>query len=387
MAVINTPTLSLSFWPIRLVFAVEALAFGTLLPRIPDLKTALQLSEADLGLALLGIPVGTLLGFTIAPIVVRALGLRLAVAVSIVALALAAILPALAWSREALFAALLCGGVAMTHSEIALNSKTGSIEAAAGRRIMSQCHGFWSLGMIAGVLLGGSLAQQGITVLHQSVAIAVFVVPAAVLIVSRLPLDPPPAPPCGSGFALPPLALLPLCLLPVGIMIIEGIFMDWSAVFLREIVGADPFAASLGFAAVAAAMAVVRLVGDRLAARFGDLAVVIVSAIAAGGGMLGFACADTVLMAIGAAALAGAGVATVYPIALSAAARMPGRPERNIAAVSFTSFLILLGSPAAFGFAAEAYGFRAALAACAALALPTLFLAPALRARRRLASS
>ena len=66
---------------------------------------------------------------------------------------------------------------------------------------------------------------------------------------------------------LPSKALLPLCLLPVGIMAIEGIYMDWSALFLTDALGLEPSAALLGYLGFSIAMAVGRLVGDRVTVR------------------------------------------------------------------------------------------------------------------------
>lgn len=62
-------------WPMRLLFGLDGLSFALLLPRIPDLKSALDLSEAELGVALLGIPAGSLIGLLVAPVAVRRLGL------------------------------------------------------------------------------------------------------------------------------------------------------------------------------------------------------------------------------------------------------------------------------------------------------------------------
>ncbi len=375
----TTAGLHVAFWPIRLLFGLEAASFALVLPRIPDIKFTLGLSDAALGVALLGIPAGTLIGLLVAPVTVRKVGLRTAAWGAVIALAWAFVLPGLAFSQLSLLGAFFACGIGISHSEIALNGLAGSLEAATGRRIMSQCHGFWSIGSIASAILGGTLAQLEVPLSRQS-AVAGVVLTACVL-----SLAPPPRPPetvarapSDHRLAMPSRRLLTLCFLPVGIMIVEGIFMDWSAIHLRLSLGAGPFMASLGFVVFAAAMAIVRLLGDVLTTRVGEKRIVLWSNLAAGGGTLIFALAPTLTVACVGAAVSGAGVAVVYPVALSAAARAPGVPARNIATVSFTSFVMLLGSPAAFGLLAEVSGFRTAIALCAALVLPALFLAKGL---------
>jgi len=53
----------LSKWAIFGVFFFEASVIGQWIPRIPDIKDKLGLSDSDLGLALLSMPLGTLVGF------------------------------------------------------------------------------------------------------------------------------------------------------------------------------------------------------------------------------------------------------------------------------------------------------------------------------------
>jgi len=361
-------------WPLRLLFSAEAVSFALILPRIPDIKLDLNLSEAELGVALLGIPAGTLIGLLAAPSTVRKAGVRRAAWLSVAALAWTFVLPGLAWSQLGLFAAFFVCGIAVSHTEIALGSLASRVEAMTATRIMSQCHGFWSIGSIGGVVVGGTLAQLGTPVAVQAFWAGVALTACVLALARPLPSPPDAAAPARTTFALPSPALIPLCLLPVATMIIEGIFMDWSAIHLRLSIGTDPFGASLGFAALAIAMAVVRLSGDWLIGRFGERRVVFLSNVATGAGTLIFALAPTLDVALVGAALGGAGIAVVYPTALSAAARAPGSPERNIAAVSFTSFFILLGSPAAFGLLSQTVGLRASFALCAALVLPALAL-------------
>jgi MFS family permease len=199
-------------------------------------------------------------------------------------------------------------------------------------------------------------------------------------IASQLPqsLRPTGTPPVASDalFRLPSSAVLLLCLMPLGIMAVEGAFIDWSAVFMRSILNASSADIGIAYAFFSGVMAATRLLGDRLAERFGDLAIVRLSGVAATLGITLFALAPTVIIAYGAAALSGMGVAIVYPLAVSAAARRPGRtPADNVAALTMVSFSAFLFAPPFIGFLSEAIGLRRALLALAPLAFFTVLLA------------
>lgn len=53
------------YWAIRIVFMMEAMVIGAWLPRIPDIKHALQMDAGMLGVVLIGLPAGTFAGFVI----------------------------------------------------------------------------------------------------------------------------------------------------------------------------------------------------------------------------------------------------------------------------------------------------------------------------------
>lgn len=360
-------------WSLRALFAMEAASFALLIPRIPDIRDALALSPSELGVALLGIPIGSLAGFLVAPRVVRRLGSERVAWGGVAALALCFALVGTVESLPPLVGALTLAGIGVAHTEIALNAQASLLEARSGRPTLSGGHGFWSLGSIVGVLGGGLLAQVGVPVMAQTATTAALLVPCAFLVGRRLGRG--PRAPTPRAMSLPPPALLPVCLMPVGVMAIEGVFMDWSALFLTDTLAVDPFAASLGYLAFSVAMAGARLAGDRVTARIGLAAHAVASCAVAAGGSLVFAAAAQLPTALLGAFLAGLGAASIYPIALGIAARRPGAVEDNLAAVAFTSFLLLLGVPAAFGLLVEGAGQRGAFALVALLALPSALLA------------
>lgn len=363
------------------VFFLESVVLGNWIPRIPEFKSALALSDSELGLCLLAMPAGTFLGLMVAGRLTERLGLRQSCRVTLPLWALAFVLPAFATSGMALGATLALAGFFIGLVEVAMNTKADVIEKTSGRRLMSRCHGFWSLGSMAGALLGSTLSHFGVSVQAHFLVVMPLVGLIGWWTASRLPPDAPvdraaQAPSEDPLFRLPSRGILLLCAMPLGIMVVEGSFIDWSAVFMRSVLDASPLVIGTAYAFFSVVMAATRLCGDSIADRFGDLAVVRCSGLAAAGGVALFALAPTVPVAYLGAALSGAGVAIVYPLAISAAARRPGRSAAdNVAAMTMISFCAFLLAPPLIGFVSDAIDLRWALGLLAPIAFTTFLLA------------
>ncbi|MDN5696711.1 MAG: MFS transporter, partial [Rubrobacter sp.] len=164
---------------------------------------------------------------------------------------------------------------------------------------------------------------------------------------------------------LAPLPVLPVAALGVVALcalVSEGAMADWSAIYLRDTLGSGPGLAAAGFAAFSLAMAVGRLTGDRLIQLLGPVTMLrLGGALAACGLAVALLVDQTALALVGFIGV-GAGLSTLFPITLSAAARAPGMaPGAGIAAMSSTGYFGFLLGPPLIGFAAELTGLRGAL--------------------------
>ncbi|MFK7997825.1 MAG: MFS transporter [Granulosicoccus sp.] len=388
-------------WAIFGVFFFESSVIGQWIPRIPDIKTGLGLSDAELGMALLSMPLGTLIGFSIAGRVFHSMGLRTGCRVFLPLWALLFITPALAQNLIQLMLALVISGFAIGMIETAMNTEAARIEKAAGKRLMSRCHGFWSIGTMVGALTGGLIAHQGIAVDTHFVMTMPLIAIGGYFVATALPRLPSEDQGLtlstvstlstdvdgetdgslqDSGdarlFALPGKAILLLCIMPLGIMMVEGAFIDWSAVFMRDVMSASPLLIAVTYSFFSIVMAVVRLWGDTISAKFGETAVIRASGLAATVGIGLFALAPNPFWVFVAAAIAGAGVAIVFPLAVTAAANRPGRSSAdNVAALNMVAFTAFLIAPPIIGFLSEAVGLRYALFSLAPIAFLTFLLA------------
>jgi MFS family permease len=360
---------------LQLVFALNGLGLAVWFPRIPDVKEALGIDVLTLSLALFGLPAGTMVGFLTVSRITRRVGLKRTTIWGGAAFLLSFIGPALAANAVALGLTLFLCGLTIASIEVAMNAKASQMERALGRRIMTRCHAFWSFGTVIGALIGGAYSQGGIPFLTQQATVQPLFALATVVFGRMLIADEPPTVAAAAGGAgLPSLALVLLCLVPIGALLIEGAMMEWSALLLREHVGASPFATAATFSVFALAMAVMRLAGDRLAELFGARPVILASGLVMAAAMLGFALSPTVWLSMPLAALVGIGCANIYPLTMSMVAPLPGLPpERNVATLALTAFTAFLIGPPFVGIAASLVGLPAALALLAPLgAIPLL---------------
>lgn len=130
--------------------------------------------------------------------------------------------------------------------------------------------------------------------------------------------------------------------------------MDWSAIYLRDVVDAEPAVAASAFTAFACTMAVARLLGDAVVRRLGPVRTVRASGVTAAAGGILVALASTPLLAITGFALIGIGVAVVVPLCFAAAGRIPSSsPGQEIAGVATLAYASGLAAPAAVGWIAE----------------------------------
>jgi len=358
------------------IFFANALSLALWLPRIPDVKDKLGLDIWTMALCLMAFPIGTMAGFLFAARLGQIIGLRRTCIIFNAVTALLLILPGFAPNIATLTAAFLITGLSIAQIEVAINNKANEVQRTLKRRIMSRCHGMWSFGAMAGGLIAGTYAQNGVSVAAQQITAEPLAALLAVLFGLALPPDAQRSPEhiTKARLVMPSFPLAMLCLIPIGALLVEGSMFDWSVLFLRDEVGLDPFAASAVFSTFAMAMGIARLSGDWLAEKLGVARTMIISGLCMGLGMAAFALTPNLEIAALAALLTGFGAANVYPLAMSLAPDVPGQSsEQNVAFIALTAFTAFLIGPPLVGFLGDTYSLSIGL-----LALVPIGLVPAI---------
>jgi MFS family permease len=341
---------------VALVFAFVSTLYGTWLARIPEAQNALGLSEAALGAALLGAPVGMIAVMPLAGWMIARWGAGRVTLGSALAFAAALSAPAWAWNGLSLAAGL--GLIGMTDGvlNVAMNARANTIESRRETPIMSSCHGFFSVGGMVGAGLGSVTAALAVPL---TVALAGVGLAGGMMVLgirTALTVGTETRSP-GPVFAVPSRSLIGLAALVFCILLNEGAVSNWSAVYLRNGLGASAGVAGLGYAAFSCTMALGRFYGDRITERLGAPTVVRRGALLAAAGLAGALAVGHPIAALVGFAAMGLGYASLIPILFRSAAQMPGlAPGTSLAAVAGVGYLGLFAGPPALGGIAEAWG-------------------------------
>src|SRR5919108_5780844 len=135
-------------------FLIHSTVSGTWAPRLPAIKSSLELSDGELGTALVGLAIGLLAGTRVAGAQVDRFGSRPVMRVGFPLLCATLVLPALAGSLVTLFLALFALGLMSGFLDVAMNAQGIEVERHLERPLLNGLHGLWSVGL--GIGAGGA---------------------------------------------------------------------------------------------------------------------------------------------------------------------------------------------------------------------------------------
>jgi MFS family permease len=324
---------------------------------------------------------GAILAMPLAGVLSARRGSRMTTRVALALTAVVAGVITAAPSLGALVALAFAMGVAYGSTDVAMNAHGVAVERRYGRPILASFHAFFSAGGLAGGALGVLCAHAGVDVRAQAAGVAI-VTAVVGLTWSRwfLTAGEDRTARTDPVFVRPPRRVWALGLLAFACLLIEGAAGDWSAVYLRDDLGASAALGAVAFTAFSVTMTLGRVFGDRLVGRFGTLAVVRAGGVVAAGGF-----GVALLVATPAAGLAGfaclgAGMSSIVPIVFRASGSVPGLPPGpGLAAVSSVGYVGFLVGPPLIGGVAELVGLPGALWVLAVLGAVIVALAATTR--------
>ncbi|MFJ7329191.1 MFS transporter [Streptomyces cyaneofuscatus] len=366
------------------VFAVHGAVTGSFATRVPWIQDHAGVSAGQLGLALAFPAIGASIAMPLAGRISHRFGARTALRGLLALWTLALILPALAPNLLTLCAVLFVYGATAGMSDVAMNALGVEVENRLDKSIMSGLHGMWSVGALIGSAAGTVAAHVGADArLHHTLAALALTVLGLLACRNVLDLrsepdeEPPPR------FTLPPKSALIIGAVGFCAVFAEGASLDWSAVYLRDILGSSDGVAAASTTAFALTMAVARLAGDRIVDRFGAVRTVRTGgALATLGGLL-VVFSPSPAAAMGGFGLLGLGVAVVVPLAFAAAGRSGPNPSQAIAGVATITYTSSLIAPSAIGALAETTSLVVSFGVVTALAFGLVVGAGVLRAGDR----
>lgn len=374
------------------MFFTNGMMLSNLLPRYPEVKVALGLSNTELGVAVAAFPAGAVLAGLASAHLVRRLGSAVVAAwfTAVSALALAAA----GWAPTVLLfgAAMLVAGGADAIVDVGQNAHGMRVQRRAGRSIMNSFHATWSIGAVSGGLLAALMIRLGVPLgVHMIISGTVVTLLAFVALRYSLPGkdEPERTPGIDDVAAVGKVPTRSWILLAAFVFVatagafVEDIGNSWATLYLAEEIGTTNTLAALGFVTLVGAQFVGRLLGDRLVDRYGDKLVAQAGGVLAAGGMAVAVAFPSVGTTFGGFACAGFGVATLVPAAFANADSLPGlKVGTGITVVSWLMRVGFLVSPPLIGAVADAVSLRAGLLSVVVAGLVVLICADAFGAHR-----
>ena len=365
-----------ALWAIFFFMGVVSMGW---VPRIPEIKEAVGLTNSQLGLVFIGSTIGAVLGAQLAGRAIHTFGTKKVISVAVLVMPVGLIGMASARTFTELFFALFVLGFGYANLDITSNTVAVEVENLVDRKWMVSFHGCWSTGAFATTVLGGSIAnfvEPRENLIGVALVSILFFIPLSRYMLSpdldnhkgdhedssaKIPLfGKKTAPLWWMGFGM------------LGGMIAEGSASDWGALLLKDSMGIGKGLNAAAFASFSLAMIISRFSGDWALTKFGPAATVRIGGY---GGALIWGSAITIavplsdshplpafiIINIGFAA-AGLGIGPMFPAFILAASRIPGiAPGVAIARVGVTGIAGYFIGPTITGFLADIFSLPVAM--------------------------
>ena len=264
-------------------------------------------------------------------------------------------------------AALLLYGVTLGCLEVSANIYGAQLEKEAGHPLMSGLHAAYSVGeVVSAGAITGLLVVGGL-----------MVVLAAVLLWALSGVSPAEGRSAvkseGMVFAPARGRILMLSLVCMSVFLAEGAMLDWSAIYVHQVGGVDLKAAGVGYTLFVIAMAIARLMGDRMVERFGRARVLVTGMLLNIGTLVAMVLTDSPVVLFASLFVMGLGIANIAPVLISAASSVKGcDPTAAITTVTTIGYGGLMAGPALLGFIAQHKSLETAFLFIAALLMMAL---------------
>jgi MFS family permease len=367
MTTFKVPT-NLKAWhtSILVYFTLFGMGWASLMVRLPEVRTLVDVSTAELGVILFIGSIGSLISVTQAGRFIAKFGTKTAIITGMVIVTLGMLIQTFFIVNHmpagyAMFA--LVAGLGMGIGDVGINVDGSAIETASGKTALPKMHAAFSIGTFAGAGLGTLATQFEVSILVQMLVFSVLNLTVPIVTAKYMPR--------GNGVEAKQAAGEPakeprvavwrsrtvifLALGILGVTLAEGASNDWLAIAFVDDLGVSPTVAGMAFATLLAAMTIVRFFGGKIADRFGKARTLQALGFAGVIGISLIIFSDNLYIAFVGAVLWGCGVALGFPLFLSAAGEGENS-ARRVAFVASAGYMAFLVGPPLLGFLGHAWG-------------------------------
>jgi MFS family permease len=286
---------------VGLLFFFFAFEIMSWVPRFPEVKANLGLSNGEFGTYLSFGSVGAVLALLSSGHFVHKFGARKVLIISTVTMCVA--IGAVVHLQSALIFIFvnIINGASISFFNTALNAQAFHAQDRAGELILSRQHGYWTIGAVATAIFSGFMVEFVGIALHINVLTFVLFFILLSIIRKLGPELIKPSPDDDSDFGVKDLFTsfridyLVSTALVCGIMV-EFATADWSAIYSKETIGVRGSLATIPYILTFAAMIVARLGQNRITPYVSLEQQIKFGSVIGGVGFIGFILASSLLV-------------------------------------------------------------------------------------------
>ena len=362
--------------------AVQFLINGTIaasfIPRLPEIRDALEVDLATIGQILTVASLGGLLGSWLAGWVMPKFGTKNAMIYGTIAVVFT--LPLVGFADSVWSLLIVLGLIMMLDPivDVAMNIQGSNISARRQSPVMNRLHGLWSVGSVVGGLLAASMAALAVSLQWHLIG-AAFLMACGLwyvgggLLTSDEAVGEEAADDSPAKKPRVPTSLWVYAILGATAFVPEIIGSDWAPFRAKDDLQVSAGVAGIAYVAFTTGMVAGRLSGDWFAEKIGKEKLLNYAVIVASIG-LSIACLidhmPTVFLGLG---IAGIGISVLFPALYDAAAQDINNPGAALGAMTAGSRGIMLIAPVSLGLLADTDSLSVGMA-MAIIALPCLLI-------------
>ncbi len=354
-------------------YIILGFAFGMWAMLVPFVKDRLLIDKAELGLLLLQIAFGAVISMFFTGLTAAKIGCRKTVILSTSLIIICLLVLSVSGSIFIMAVFMFLFGVGLGMLDVTLNIQGALVEEGMKKHLMAGFHSMYSFGVFFGILIVTYLLK------HFTYITAVYIITGLIFLLLVFSI---PALLNYGGevpqklFIKPTRILFILGMICFIAFVAEGVILDWSALFMREVRKIEPQYAGYSFSLFYITMGIFRLLGDKIADRFSIKNILFASSLTAVAGILIMLYIPYNWASFLGFTLAGAGLANMVPVTISASGRYKGNMPLSIAvsAVATIGYFGTLFGPSVMGFVSEMTNLTTAFTLIAASILVIAFL-------------
>ncbi|NGP44627.1 MFS transporter [Bacillaceae bacterium SIJ1] len=358
-----------------LYFALPGLAFSSWIARTPTIRDTLEASTAQMGWIIFGLSSGSMVGLLCASQLIAKFGGRAMLLLGLIVCSTGLFVVGIGGSlipySLLVFFGLMIFGFGNGLTDVTMNVEATAIEHTVQKSVLTGYHAAFSLGTLAGALLGALAIWLDISVFaHVGItATLLFIgtvflsryIPSGTGKESKADADQPPMTAKERLEVWKDPRTVMIGIVVLGMAFAEGSANDWLPLIMVDGFNMSAENGSIILGVFLGAMTIGRLTGDGLLNRFGRVIMLRATVLSAVIGLSVMIFGHSGTTAVIGAVFWGLGAALGFPLALSAAGDDPRGLAVRVAAVSSAGYMAFLVGPPFLGFIGDEIGLVNAL--------------------------